>query len=290
VSTPANQRLPARGASACRGQLASEPHGREACDAYTSLGMTSGGSVPHLAATYIDISRRLLALEAVGDAYLALTTLGAQVPGAQEAGITRVKNGKFSTPVATSDLSVETDAIQYELRSGPCVDAVLQPGNFRTGDLRADPRWPEFGRRAFEANGVLSMLSVRLYLEENDQLLVGLNMYSREPDAFDGDAETMAVLIATYGSLALAGAMARERATNLEAALENRTDIGVAMGVLMGQYKVTRDDAFNLLRVSSQHTGRKLHLVATEVADTGALPLPPQRTRASSGAASKLAP
>ncbi len=239
--------------------------------------MTGSGPVPQLAETYIDMSRRLLALEAVGDAYVALTTLAAQVPGAQEAGITQARNGKITTPVATGDLCVQTDAIQYELRSGPCVDAVLQPGNFRTGDLRSDPRWPEFGRRAYEANGVLSMLSVRFYLEEDDQLRVGLNMYSREPDAFDTNAETMAVLLATYGSLALASVRAREQATNLEAALENRTDIGVAMGVLMAQYKVTREDAFNLLRVSSQHTGRKLHLVATEVADTGALPLPATR-------------
>jgi AmiR/NasT family two-component response regulator len=46
------------------------------------------------------------------------------------------------------------------------------------------------------------------------------------------------------------------------------------MGILMNQHKITRDDAFNLLKVSSQHTHRKLHDVATEVADTGALPLP----------------
>jgi hypothetical protein len=239
--------------------------------------MTSRGSVPQLAQTYVDISRRLLALEALSDAFVALTTLGAQIPGAQESGITQVKDGKISTPVATGDLSVQTDAIQYELGSGPCVDAVLRPGNFRTGDLRSDPRWPEFGRRAYQANGVLSMLSVRLYLEDNDQLLVGLNMYSREQDAFDDNAETLAILLATHGSLALSSVQAREQASNLQAALENRTDIGVAMGVLMAQHKVTRDDAFNLLRVSSQHTGQKLHRVATEVADTGALPLPPTR-------------
>ncbi len=246
-------------------------------DAHTSFAMTSDGPLPQLAATYIDISRRLLTLEAVGDAFVALTTLGAQVPGAQEAGITQVTKGRFETPVATGELSAQTDAIQYELGSGPCVDALVEHRNFRTGDLRSDPRWPEFGRRAFEATGVLSMLSIRLFLEDNDELLVGLNMYSREPDAFGDEAETMGVLLATYGAFALSSARAREQATNLAAALENRTDIGIAMGILMAQHKVTRDDAFNLLRVSSQHTGRKLHDVATEVADTGALPLPPRK-------------
>jgi hypothetical protein len=239
--------------------------------------MTGSGSMPQLAATYMEISRRLLNLEAVSDAFVALTTLGAQVPGAQEAGITVVRNGRFETPVATGELSVQTDALQYELGSGPCVDAVLEQSIFRTGDLRTDPRWPEFGRRAFAEIGVLSMLSIRLYLEDNAQLLVGLNLYSREADAFDDHSETLGVLLATHGSLALSSVRAREEAKHLQAALENRTDIGIAMGILMAQHKVTRDDSFNLLRVSSQHAGRKLRDVATEVADTGTLPLPPSK-------------
>ena len=225
----------------------------------------------------MDISHRLLTLEALTDAFAALTTLAAQVPGAQDAGVTRVRAGRFETPAATGELSVATDAIQYELGSGPCVDAVLEQHTFRTGDLRTDPRWPEFGRRAFESTGVLSMLSVRLYLEDDDDLLVGLNMYSRAEDAFDDDAETEAVLLATHGALALSSARAREHATNLQAALASRTEIGIAIGVLMAQYKVTRDDAFNLLRVASQHSGRKLTDIAAEVATTGTLPLPPQR-------------
>jgi hypothetical protein len=230
--------------------------------------------MPQLARTYTEISRRLLRLEGVSDGFVALTTLGAQIPGAEESGITQVRNGRFATPVATGQLSVLTDAIQYELGTGPCVDAVLKQSVFRTGDVRVDPRWPEFGRRAHEETGLLSMLSVRLFLEDDDQLLVGLNMYSREPDAFDDDSETFGVLLATHGSLALSSVRAREQAANLHTALENRTEIGIAMGILMVQHKVTREDAFHLLRVSSQHTGRKLRDVAADVADTGTLPLP----------------
>jgi hypothetical protein len=136
-----------------------------------------------------------------------------------------------------------------------------------------------FGRRAFEEAGVLSMLSIRLYLEQNADQLVGLNMYSTQPDAFGEDSEISATLLATHGSLAVAGIRAREKATNLAQALETRTDIGIAMGILMTQHKITRDDAFNLLRVSSQHTGRKLADIATELADTGVLPVPPRRRR-----------
>lgn len=145
--------------------------------------------------------------------------------------------------------------VQYRLGSGPCVDAILTDHPFLTGDLRSDERWPEFGRRAFEETGALSMLSMRLYLENDADQLVGLNMYSTQPDAFDDDSKVSATLLATQGSLAVAGIRAREKASNLLLALETRTDIGIAMGILMAQHKITRDDAFNLLRVSSQHTG-----------------------------------
>ncbi len=241
--------------------------------------MSGPESIAGLAADYLDITRRLVVLEQVGDAFEALSTLGAQIPGAEDAGITRVRGGKFETIAATSALPPQVDAIQYALSSGPCVDAVLERTTFRTGDLRSDPRWPEFGRRAYEATGVLSMLSVRLYLEDDANLLVGLNMYSTESDAFDEASELTGILLATHGSLAVASTRARERAANLDVALENRTEIGIGMGVLMAQHKVTREDAFNLLRVASQHTGRKLHDLASEVADTGILPLPSGKSK-----------
>ena len=186
-------------------------------------------------------------------------------------------NRRGSFP-SSSDVALQADQIQYDLISGPCVDAILKDRVFRADDLRIDDRWPEFGTRAFEATGVLSMLSIRLFLEEDADLLVGLNMYSRELAAFDDESQILGLLLATHGAIAVAASRAREQAANLRIALDSRTEIGIAMGVLMTQHKTTREDAFNLLRISSQHVGRKLHDVATEVADTGVLPLPRTRT------------
>jgi AmiR/NasT family two-component response regulator len=42
----------------------------------------------------------------------------------------------------------------------------------------------------------------------------------------------------------------------------------------MSQHKITREQAFNLLRITSQHTHRKLSQIAADVADTGTLELP----------------
>ena len=57
-------------------------------------------------------------------------------------------------------------------------------------------------------------------------------------------------------------------------ALKSSREIGIAMGVVMASNKVTRDQAFDLLRIVSQRTHRKLADIAVDVADTGTLDLP----------------
>ena len=61
-------------------------------------------------------------------------------------------------------------------------------------------------------------------------------------------------------------------ARNLRMALEHSRDIGTAVGVLMAFHKVSQDDAFELLRRSSQDLNRKVQALALEVISTGALP------------------
>jgi AmiR/NasT family two-component response regulator len=67
----------------------------------------------------------------------------------------------------------------------------------------------------------------------------------------------------------------RERVDNLERALSSNRDIGTAVGVLVAQHKLTRDQAFDLLRIASQNTNRKLHDVALDVIDTGTVDVSP---------------
>jgi hypothetical protein len=87
----------------------------------------------------------------------------AWIPGAEYAGITVGGAGRgFATVPATDDVVLVADGIQYELGSGPCVDAVLQQAIFNAPDLRSEQRWPEFARRAVDVTGIVSMLSLRL--------------------------------------------------------------------------------------------------------------------------------
>jgi hypothetical protein len=125
--------------------------------------------------------------------------------------------------------------------------------------------------------GTTSMMSLRLFMEDGDDRIAGLNLYSTQPDAFDDDAQIIATVLATHSATALIAASARERVANLQRTLTSNRRIGMAMGVLMSSHKLTEDDAFALLRIASQHSNRKLIDVAEDVIHTGHLELPATR-------------
>jgi len=227
-----------------------------------------------LTALFTDIGADL-SVEANPDEVLrSLVHLAARrVDGADYAGVTVGRHGaRFSTVAATAPIVEQCDQIQYDLKSGPCVDALLGATTFKAGDLRVDGRWPEFGRRCAEETGIVSMLSMRFYVESDRDLIAGLNLYAHAENSFDESSEVIAHVLATHGALAVGRASADEKSRNLERALHTSREIGTAMGILMVLHKVTRDQAFDLLRIASQHSHRKLADIATEVVETGAVP------------------
>jgi GAF domain-containing protein len=214
---------------------------------------------------------RLPTLEATLQAIVEITVRTLEC--AEDAAITVRAGGKqqYKTVASTGELPLEVDAIQYRVEEGPCLDALTHHHVLRTDDLANDRRWPVFGRLAAEHTGITSMMSHRLFIEEDDAL-AALNLYSHKDAAF---AELdLAVLdeLATHCAIALAGAAVRSNNENLHLALESNRDIGAAMGILMATKLVTKQQAFDLLRIASQHTHRKLRDVALEVLDTGVLP------------------
>jgi hypothetical protein len=70
---------------------------------------------------------------------------------------------------------------------------------------------------------------------------------------------------------------ARDMADNLQVALESRAVIDQAKGVLMERYKLSADQAFQLLAQASMHANRKVRDIAEHLVHTGELPGPPPR-------------
>ncbi|MFL6165462.1 MAG: GAF and ANTAR domain-containing protein [Ornithinibacter sp.] len=196
------------------------------------------------------------------------------VGGARWASVTVQREEHFSTAAATSDRAARADALQYELGAGPCVDAVLQDSVYLTGDVAAETRWNGWGRRASAEVGVNSVLAQRLHLHEQGAVVAALNIYSDAKDAFDRASVGVALVLATHGAVVLSEQLATNRVQNLMKALQSNRELGVAMGILMHQHQLTRQEAFDVLRVASQNSNRKLTQVATDVADTGTLTIP----------------
>jgi GAF domain-containing protein len=189
------------------------------------------------------------------------------VPGAEECSISYVVGRRsVQSRAATGDLALRADELQDRDQEGPCLDAVWEQQTVRIDDMTAEPRWPRFARDA-AGIGVGSSLSFQLFVEGDN--LGGLNVYSRSAHAFGEESEDIGLVFASHAAVALAGA---EQQENLTRAVRSRDLIGQAKGILMERYKLTADQAFQLLARTSQATNRKLTDIADELAATGVMP------------------
>lgn len=179
-------------------------------------------------------------------------------------------DGSYVTTAFSDELAVRADDVQRAVGAGPCLSAIKDDHFYRPENLATDGRWPDFAARITAELGVHSMLSYRMRLEV-DGVVSSLNVYAREADAFTERDALVGLVLAAHGGLAVSAELQRRRSEQLEAALRSNREIGMAMGVLMNEYKITSDQAFGMLRVASQNSNRKLREVAAEVATTGTL-------------------
>lgn len=197
------------------------------------------------------------------------------IPGCDHAGLSVVGRGQITTVAATDDVVWQGDKAQYELGSGPCVDAVQAEHTVLCRDLSRDRRWPAWSAWAVRHLHVRSMLGVLLFTHA--RRYGALNLYGDRAGAFGGDDLIMAEALAAQVAVALVTA---DEIAQRSTAMVNRTLIGQAQGIVMERYGIGADAAFALLRRISQDTNRKLLAVADELVSTRDLPqLPAAATR-----------
>jgi GAF domain-containing protein len=170
----------------------------------------------------------------------------------------------LQTMAATSDLVTNGDLLQYELGEGPCVDTVKSHTTVISSEIASDPRWPHWGPVVAQRYGIGSLLSLLLYTGHDSY--GALNLYSVRSNAFTTEDILVAHSLAAH--LAVAVTAARE-SEHRGLAMVSRLVIGQAEGILMERYRVTAEQAFDLLRAASANSNRKLVVVAEEVVATG---------------------
>jgi GAF domain-containing protein len=203
------------------------------------------------------------------------------MPGNPETSVTVLVKDKPTTVASTAQVAIDLDESQYERGHGPCMHAARTGELTEIADTRTDERWPDYLPRAVE-RGNLSSLSIPLVIDQDQQVSGALNVYAREPHAFDAESRSVATRFGPYAAVAAgnlyAYQSAREMADNLQAALESRAVIDQAKGVLMERYKLSPDQAFQLLAQASMHGNRKVRDIAEHLVHTGELPAPRPRT------------
>jgi GAF domain-containing protein len=226
-----------------------------------------------------DLSRIVIADEDVSSTLDRIAALAVHaINGCDIAAVSLVRErGVIETLGATGPEAEEIDRLQYATGEGPCVSSIESHATFRMDDVRTEERWPRFAEAA-AGRGVGSMLS--LVVELSDRALAALNLYGRLPGAFDDRDVELATVLASQAAVTLANAQTHERdlakSAQLEEALQTRTVISQAVGILMERQGLTAEEAFDSIRRLSRHINVKVRELATDiVSDSEASPRPP---------------
>ena len=221
-----------------------------------------------LARVFCRVARALLEQEDAEATLRHIVELAVETLEACEyAGISYMQGRRIRPGPVTDRRASVLDQLQSAVGQGPCFDVIKDHEVFVTGRLSEEERWPSFARRAHAESGVQSVLSVRLFAEQ--ETMGALNLYSTTPDAFDDRAVAIATLFGAHAAVALARSREREQ---LQRAIASRQAIGQAVGILMAQHGLTPGNAFEWLRAASQRLNRRIETIAEAVVRTGEMP------------------
>jgi GAF domain-containing protein len=223
-----------------------------------------------------ELGRLLLAEQTAPSVLQRIVDLVAQaMPAGAEVSITLIRGERPTTAAFTGQLADDLDETQYERGHGPCLEAALSGQLIEIADARTEDRWPAFVPSLLE-RGALSSLAAPVPAAH---LSAGLNVYARPARAFTDKERSVLVSFAAYAGAALTNMDAlqdaRDLAKNLQKAMEVRSVIEQAKGILIERHKLTAEQAFRLLAESSMHTNRKVRDVAEDLVLTGELTVPP---------------
>jgi len=201
------------------------------------------------------------------DTFLTELVAYAQAQTKHSASITvRTRRRAPFTVAATDELTRGLDERQYESGEGPCLEALTTGVPVLVTDMTTETRWSPYPARAAEL-GARSSMSYPLI--NGEQVIGALNLYALEPLAPDVGLQARAAQLAdrAAGALAVGLRLAEERHENngLRTALISRSVIDQAIGILVAQQRGSVEEAFALLRRTSQSRNIKLRDVAAQI-------------------------
>jgi GAF domain-containing protein len=189
------------------------------------------------------------------------------IPACASGSIALLVDGRPTTAAVTDHVAIELDVAQYDAGDGPCLTA-LGGQTVRFAVLEQSERFPHFAVGAADRR-IRSVLSTPI---RHDADIIGtLNLYSRDPDGFDEQAQRVAdVTAAEAGTAILTSQMyqqARQRRDELQTVHDEDAQISQAQGALMAIELCSAEQAIGLLSHAADATGDDLVHVARRILD-----------------------
>lgn len=135
-----------------------------------------------------------------------------------------------------------------------------------SSDAAAERSWAGYSSE-LAAAGDRASLAVPLQLRQD--ATAALNFSAPAPGLFTGASVAVAVDFADAASdalrLSIRIAAADLLSGNLKAAMEGRTAINMACGVIIAQSRCSQEEAFGILLRASTSRNQKLHTIASEI-------------------------
>jgi GAF domain-containing protein len=189
------------------------------------------------------------------------------VVGCDHAGVLLTRKGsQVDAIIASHPIAEKADKLQTELHEGPGIVAVADARTTLVTNTATDTRWPRWTAGIGDLH-LGSVLAVRLWTSQST--LGALNLYACSPRWLDPDALAAAKVFGRHASIAISNAKQEE---SLWRAIDARTLIGRAQGILMERFALDDQAAFEVLRRYSQNTNTKLNEVARILVSSRILP------------------
>lgn len=184
------------------------------------------------------------------------------VPGyVSVALVVREPDGARSVVAATDEIARATASFQLHLEEGPLVLALEDVGTVQSADARVDGRWPRYARSlAAQSEATVAQLSTPLVA--GHQLLGALDLGSSTSGLPAPVWVRAAELHATQAAMVLERLRVEAQ---LASAVDSRTVIGQAVGLVMERLHVGRDQAVELLKLHSSVSNVRVRALADEL-------------------------
>jgi GAF domain-containing protein len=196
-----------------------------------------------------------------------LAQLASQLTAGADAAISsRQPRGRLVIETGTSEVALELEELQAELREGPGATALAASATVVVQNSAIESR---FARWAPSALSLGMRSAVAVPIGDGVRSFGSLTILATEPGAFDAATVDALQILAVHASVAYVSSRAR---AELGEAVMTRTIIGQAQGILMERYSIDTARAFQVLRRYSRDNNIKLVEIARLIVDSGGLP------------------